>query len=245
MAGGFTLVELLVVISIIALLIGILLPALGGARVRAHQTVSASNMRQLGIAMHMYQDDNRGWFPLTSHGNPIRSSAWVYVLAPYVGDAREVAHPDQPGQTIMAIGPTRICPRDPIGRARLEQGGTSYILNEFVGVPVVDPFGRVDESASFNHRDRLSRPGQTKTLFVGSENWPASFSGDHTHSRGWNNWGRVTSDIAPDRYTTRQVDDRTRGASNYLYASGHVESHDALKMKERIDAGDNFARPPD
>ena len=54
---GFTIVELLVVISIIALLIGILLPAIGKARDKARTTTSVSNLRQLAIAHNAYAGD--------------------------------------------------------------------------------------------------------------------------------------------------------------------------------------------
>jgi prepilin-type N-terminal cleavage/methylation domain-containing protein len=63
--GAFTLIELLVVIAIIALLIGILLPALGKARKSARLTISMSNMRQINVAAGSYRESNKGYMPLT------------------------------------------------------------------------------------------------------------------------------------------------------------------------------------
>ena len=81
---AFTLVELLVVIGIIAVLIGILVPTLAKARERGLAIVCASNMRQAGIALRMYQNEFKGYLPLPASDGLV----WQHRLVKYIGGDR-------------------------------------------------------------------------------------------------------------------------------------------------------------
>jgi prepilin-type N-terminal cleavage/methylation domain-containing protein len=65
---GFTLIELLVVVAIIAVLVAVLLPALRGAREKAKRLVCAAALKQYGVALHQYIQDNNGRLP--AHASP-------------------------------------------------------------------------------------------------------------------------------------------------------------------------------
>src|SRR5689334_4961320 len=75
--GGFTLVELLVVIGIIAILVAFLMPALTKARESALRAACGTQMRQYGIALQIYLNDYKGWLPSGSRAQGDLGSDYV------------------------------------------------------------------------------------------------------------------------------------------------------------------------
>ena len=100
---NFTLIELLVVIAIIAILAGMLLPALNQARSRAHSISCINNLKQIGMGINFYTMEQDGFLPIPQYGpGEYNNTYWVISITPYI--ARTVAHAGED------YGKTLLCP---------------------------------------------------------------------------------------------------------------------------------------
>ncbi len=224
--SGFTMVELLVVLVIAASLFALVSMLARKARESANMVVCASNMRQIGVAMQIYADDNYGVYPDTTHTADTGQS-WIYQLEEYLVKFDEV----------------RICPADPQAELRLRNKASSYILNSLIFVPPVDAFGETIGTPR-NRVNLLPDPARTILVFTASDRAGLYPGDDHTHSDLWHSWNAVLRDIAPDRHFHRSSTRSTKGSANYLYADGHIESITANELQSKITSGKNIAAIP-
>lgn len=118
---GFTLIEMLVVIAIIAILAGLLLPAIQLARKRARRIECASQVRQVALGMSLYGDDNDGMLPAAD-------ANWSTNLATYVDQSGS-----NPGQRGVFV-----CPEEPTD-------GLGYGMNVNLATPT--PITKIENSA--------------------------------------------------------------------------------------------------
>jgi len=130
-AQAFTLIELLVVIAVIAILAALLLGAVSTAKAKARAAQCLGNLRQWGLALHIYAGDNDDWMPPEGTGTSLRSETGWYIQLPRAVGAQDY---NQMAWRTNALAPlTRsifICP----GNTNRSNGNNlfHYCLNEHI-----------------------------------------------------------------------------------------------------------------
>ncbi|MEO9933357.1 DUF1559 domain-containing protein [Rhodopirellula bahusiensis] len=129
--SGFTLVELLVVIAIIGVLVGLLLPAVQSAREAARRMQCSNNMKQIGLAIHMYHDAFKAFPPasyaMADSGDLNRPASWMVRILPFLEQTAAYSNVDFSGDFSNRDGinyswrgldglvvPTFNCPSSPL-----------------------------------------------------------------------------------------------------------------------------------
>jgi len=225
--AGFTLIELLVVIAILSLLIAILLPVLNQAKVQAHRAACAANLRQVGVAIHMYAEDFGDTIPFGPEGRPVTGSNFYTVT----------------GNVTSLLS--------------LEDGapvGLGLLLEDYLAhQPMVLFCPGADQPSEA--KEQLARVGQAQTQsdFYYRHASVALLTGtpDVSHIRlsnlGRNSKGQLISALVSDvqflahrSLAAFQVKTRTshqRQTSNVLYAAGHVRTISNRDDKLTVDIG--------
>lgn len=211
---GFTLIELLVVIAIIAVLAGLLLPALGRAKARAQAAACTGNLRQLSLAWNLYADDARDHY-VHNHGvdqTRIERNNWVNNVLDW-SDSEEntnvtyVTHGLLGAYAGRSAGVFR-CPSD---KARALSGPRtrSYSMNSLVGDPGVLTNRFNPDYVQFFRSSDLVVPSQ---IFVFMDEHPDTINDGFFMNRFHElKWGNL-----PGSYH--------QGAAVLTFTDGHVET---------------------
>ena len=238
----FSLIELLVVISVIALLIGLILPALSRARSTAKQTVCQSRLRQWGLAFETYAVENDGFYPHIdgrdrTPSNPKTDaeradyySGWVDVLPPLMGEKpwRDHELGQRPGAgTIFQCPSARLIPGARYRYNPERVGFFSYAMNSCLELdrncwppyyPYNDPTGGSNNMPSFLSTERIRFPRRVILLFDQLLDPKKGYDGNKVNRSAGNYCGSY-----PRAFSARHAKPAGLLGGSILYCDYHVE----------------------
>lgn len=232
---AFTLVELLVVIGIIAVLVGMLLPALNRAREAAGALTCAANMRQIGQLFHLYIANNNGFYPLGNSGN------WGASPAEWDGVPRSFTWRDQiaaagllPDKDSVSVRPERsqnarlFCPTNTYAVTAANNQHFTYSMPESSGSAAQNPVNwtQVGVAGRTGSPPNASNPNGVRHLRVrqsqvrnAAETLVLFEAAGQITPGDMYNWERRWYTFIHGRGQRMRS-----GYSNFLMADGHVES---------------------
>ena len=244
-ARGFTLVELLIVIGIIAVLIGLLLPALSAARRASRAVACLSNIRQMQTAQVFYANDYDGWLVQAGlghgehhhddvtldgapddddgheHGDLDPESSWLRLLAPYAGENLVARCPED--QSLHWPGGAPLVLEDGDERYR----ATSYGINNYLSATAAPP----------GHEGRWLKmtriPGSSSTVQFLEMAYAGPFAiADHpdlqsldlSHIWGEEPYEHAAEMMAVNAHGGEVSPPEHRSRANWGFLDGHAES---------------------